>query len=328
MKTTDTGSLPEIVRVCEQLLYHEINLIINKDNLLPFERNTRKLIYEYPLEILEASGKLMTVDEITLAVQKKYSDLDVTPNSIRASLGDRDHFLFVGRSSTYGLKRWENEYEYLRGGTIRQLAQEYLEKFDEPKKIKEIAVHISKFRAETYERSILDNLKALPGKFVFFRGAYVGLRSKNYLEAYIALGKNITLKGWEDRYKHLKLFREETSKWPQRNSKDLLERILAIFCDRCKRAFSKGQLDDEKVKLLNEIQYPLQDYKVRKDNWFESYNKLSLFLEMRAKWPRPYSEEREERVLYNFCRSNREKAKKSLLDEGKVEKLKNLQFKF
>jgi len=89
----------------------------------------------------------------------------------------------VGRTSTYGLRKWENAGLY-KGGTIRKIVKEYLENWNIPKHINDITHHVLQFR-DTNSYSILQNVKLMntdKSPFVFYRGGMIGLKRKNYFK--------------------------------------------------------------------------------------------------------------------------------------------------
>lgn len=171
-----------IKNVCEQILYYEFDLVIDPDGFLVFTRNTKKLNHEYIELILEENKRLMTVDEIFEQLNIKYPDLETTESSVRGSLiKEKEKFFYIGRTSTYGLKKWEYEDETLKGGTIRDIAEEFLRQFDEPKHIYDITKYVSKYR-DTNEKNIISNFK-LEGdnkRFILYEGGFVGLLDKYY----------------------------------------------------------------------------------------------------------------------------------------------------
>jgi hypothetical protein len=178
----DSKHLEKIKVICESLLFNEFDLIVNSSGYLEFERNTFKQLHEYFYEILDENSKPMTVEEIEKAMNEKYPEV-IRPNmSVRGSLAkDSNMFIYFGRTSTYGLKKWESEQENLKGGTIRGLVEEYLTGFETPKHISEIMEYVLKYRPDTNEKSVVTSLKVEEKKgFVFFSGNYFGLKSKNY----------------------------------------------------------------------------------------------------------------------------------------------------
>ncbi len=180
--TQERKLLTRIKNVCEQIIYHEFELVVDPDGFLIFSRNTKKLNHEYIELILEEKQRLMTVEEIYEEIKIRYPYLETTEASIRGSLiKEKEKFFYIGRTSTYGLKKWEYEDETLKGGTIRDIAEEFLKQFDEPKHIYDVTKYISKYR-DTNEKSILSNFK-LEGdnkRFILYDGGFVGLLNKYY----------------------------------------------------------------------------------------------------------------------------------------------------
>lgn len=182
ISVNDISIQQRVMNICEQIIFSEFELVIDPNGFLVFQRNSKKLNSEYAEEILEENQRLMTVEQITDAIRSKYPELEPTEKSIRGSLiKEKEVFIYIGRTSTYGLKRWENEHKNLKGGTIRDIAEEYLMQFDEPKHIYEITQYVNKYR-NTNEKSILSNF-SLEGdnkRFIVYDGGFVGLLSKIY----------------------------------------------------------------------------------------------------------------------------------------------------
>lgn len=172
----------EIFRICESIIYNEYDMILNTDGYITFERNTFKQLHEYCYEILNEFSKPMTIEEIENCLNTKYPFVRKTSDSIRGSLiREKNIFISFGRTSTYGLRKWENEQENVKGGTIRDIVEEILIKEDSIKHISEILDFVLQFRPETNENSILSNIKVdESNKFCFYEGDFIGLKAKVY----------------------------------------------------------------------------------------------------------------------------------------------------
>lgn len=173
--------LKEIIPICETIILNEFDLIVNSDNYLVFERNTKKKMSGYAFEILEAHGSSMKVEEICEAINLKYPECATTEQSVRATVQrKKELFIYFGRSSTYALKKWEEEHENLKGGTIRDIVEEYLLNANTPKHISEILSYVQKYR-NTYERSVMSNIEMEENnRFQFFDGDFIGLKGRAY----------------------------------------------------------------------------------------------------------------------------------------------------
>lgn len=101
-------------------------------------------------------------------------------------------FVPIGRSSTFGLKKWEQELDNFKGGTIRSITKELLEKSETPKHISEIADHVLRFRPTSNSSNIFQNLRLdKSGTFVFFKNSYIGLNYKKYNVSFIPVNKKL-----------------------------------------------------------------------------------------------------------------------------------------
>lgn len=179
-KSSSFQYISRIKDICEQLLLNELDLVIDSEGFLNFERNSKKQPYEYVSEILEQSKRLMTVKEISAEIYKKYPELKITETGVRTCLKEKELFIYIGRSSTYGLKKWEQDQENLKGGTIRDMVEEYLKMEEAPKHIKEILTYVLKYR-DTNEKNVLTNLKLEKNeRFRFYKGGYIGIKGWNY----------------------------------------------------------------------------------------------------------------------------------------------------
>lgn len=173
--------LSQLKPICEQILYNEFNLAVNPDGFIEFERNSKRPLSEYIVEVLESEDRMMKADEIMIAMNEKFPFLEMTELSVRATITrERDTFICFGRTSTYGLRKWEEEKANLKGGTIRDIVETFLQESDSPKHVTEILEHVLKYR-DTNERSIVTSLKAdTSNRFVFFDGYNLGLSNKTY----------------------------------------------------------------------------------------------------------------------------------------------------
>lgn len=181
MKNDEKKLITEISSVCENIILEEFDLIVNGNGNLIFRKNIKSKLHEYLVEILESRGEKMRVQDIFKVLCEKYPDEEKNENIVRSTLQkNKSLFIFFGRSSTYGLKKWEEENESVRGGTIRDIAEEYLKNENEPKHISEVFQYVSKYR-KTNQINVMTNLGLEQNsRFVFFDGNYIGLKTKKY----------------------------------------------------------------------------------------------------------------------------------------------------
>lgn len=183
LKIKDISLLPTITQICVNIISSEFTegVEIDFEGNLVFKRNKKIAQYEYILEILEEYGDPMTLPEIMTALNEKYPQDFKRIEGIRAAMGnEKDIFIYFGRTSTYGLRRWEKEQTHIKGGTIRDITEEYLGKYTEPKHFLEIAEFVMQYRPSTNPWSINSNLQAGGERFREFEGGFWGLPTKKY----------------------------------------------------------------------------------------------------------------------------------------------------
>jgi hypothetical protein len=168
-----------IRKVAETIVENGYNLSISFDGNIVFPKNTNKNLPELLFEVLQRLGKPSHLNEILFELQILYPERQFNEGSVRSNILRVPDVICFGRSSTYGLKQWEEE-KGIRGGTIREIVEEFLQKFDEPKHILAIEEYVLKFR-DTNEKNIITNLKLdTDGRFVIFPGSIIGLSYKDY----------------------------------------------------------------------------------------------------------------------------------------------------
>ncbi|AZB23034.1 hypothetical protein EG338_07390 [Kaistella haifensis] len=164
--------------IAEKILFDEFALSLDIDDNIVFKKNTIKQAFEYSFEALEKLGKPSKVEEITQKIIELHPNYKTDEYKVRISMKRKDGFVPVGRESVFGLKKWEKELDDFKGGTIRSITVEFLERFETPKHISLISEYISNYREGTYQRSIIDNLKAdKSNSFIFLRQGFLGLNS-------------------------------------------------------------------------------------------------------------------------------------------------------
>lgn len=167
--------LSSVAAFCEKIINEELNLFVNPEDDIVFERNTLRPVPELAVEILEELGEPSKLDVIYHALIKKYPHSTKNLSSLRGAM-TLDSFIFFGRSSTYGLQKWEGN--GIKGGTIKDMVMEYLLlNNSRPIHIYEIYEYVSKFR-KTKPVNISANLDVDPSKsFKFYKCGFIGLKS-------------------------------------------------------------------------------------------------------------------------------------------------------
>lgn len=180
-KNATMDIIEEALPVVEYLIIEEFDMYVDTEDNIQFKRNTIKKVYEYAYEALEALDEPSRVNDIYSKVMELYPKYNTSEDSLRAAMNRDNGFVPIGRQSVYGLQKWEEEREEFMGGTIRNIARKYLEKFDKPKHHHDVSDHVLKFRPKSNHKSIIYNLKLdESGTFEFYENQMIGLLSKEY----------------------------------------------------------------------------------------------------------------------------------------------------
>lgn len=299
---TDLEIIDSIFCVAEKIINYEFGLSLDMTKKLVFKRNTIKQTYEYSFEALEKLGKPSKVEEITRKIIELYPNYETDENRVRSSLRRKYGFIPIGRNSVFGLKKWENELENFKGGTIRSITTEYLENFNTPIHLSEIMSYVLKYRPESNEKSIYYNLKIDESQtFCFFKNSYIGLKYKKYSADFEILKTFdfVEHNSWEDRFENLKKFIFNENRLPFSSGVSEEEIKLFRWINIQKRKFKSNELDEHKKNLIYEIlnKFPVINAR-RHLNSIQKYDKLLEFIRVNNRLP--IANKQGEENLYQF----------------------------
>lgn len=165
-----------IVKVLDYLLDAEFGISVNKNGAITIARNTYLLIWEHTLKALEAIDRPAFIEEIIAKLEEMYPDKEFNLSSVRSSMITRDEFIHIGRQSKYGLTKWEDSKKDFKGGTIRDIVEEYLRDHDGLQHIDDISEYVLKYRPTTSKDNIYSNLLLERNKrFVIPKPGFIGL---------------------------------------------------------------------------------------------------------------------------------------------------------
>ncbi len=288
--------------VAEKIINDDFHLYLDIDDNIIFKRNTTKLAFEYSYEALEKIGKPSKVEEITKKIIELYPYYKTNENKVRASMKRNNGFVPVGRKSVFGLKKWEDELEYFKGGTIRSISTEFLEQFDTPKHITEITEHVLKYRPNSNGKSVYYNLKIDESEtFSFFKNYYIGLKKKKYSEDFDLLKASDTIgrNSWKESYEDLQKFLLLENRLPLSNGVKEDEIKIYRWLNIQKRMMKMNDLDKHKEKLIIEVfeKFPPINGR-RRLNSTEKYDELFEFIKENQRLPR--ANKQGEGNLYQF----------------------------
>jgi len=351
LKVEYSEELVRIIPVTEHILFNEFEITVDILDNIVFKRNTIKQVYEYAYEALEALGEPSKVRDICKKVIEIYPDYSTDESSIRAAMQRKRGFISFGRTSTYGLKEWEEEKD-IRGGTIRDITEEFLISLNEPKHINDITEYVNRYR-ETTAKNIYANLKIEENnRFVFFSGMIIGLKSKNYNNQGLIETENIETirKTWEENFSILEHFINSNNRLPFSNTNDE-EAKLYRFLNIQLRKSKDGIIGEQKTEMLNNLISPYVTTSRRKQNrqsdsivannrsqsltlnkkqrrvtstWWNSLQNLKDYLSENGQYPTAT----DDRSLYSFCYICNKKLEAGSLHELQIEALQEMSFTF
>ncbi|MFD0931288.1 Helicase associated domain protein [Psychroflexus salinarum] len=309
--------------ICEKIINEEFEIYLDLEENINFKRNTNRQVHEYSYEALEHLGKPSKVKEIFQKVKELHPNYDTEEAKIRVSMKRKNGFVPIGRKSVFGLKKWENELNDFKGGTIRDIVEEYLMQFSVPKHISNITGHVLKYRPKSNQHSILQNLKLdESGLYIFFKGSHIGLSTKKYESNFkrISVIKKTDKKSWEQRFEMLQNFVAKEERLPF--SKRVPEKEIKLYrwINVQKSKINKGKLNKTKKDSLNSLlaKYPSINGK-RRLNSKEKYQELISFVSNNHRLPS--ANKNGEENLYQFFYKQRR-----LFDANELDSKEQIKF--
>jgi len=293
--------LDKISHISEQILYNEFEIIINSEGSITFSKNSMKTVLDYIYNILEEANKPLTVFEIFDILNHQSPSTSKSPEALRGSCQRDTRLIFFGKSSTYGLKIWEKKLNNIKGGTMHDISEEFLLKFDEPKKIDEIVEYVRDFRKNVTSKNLYTNLKSAEHKrFIFFRKRFIGLVSKSYnTDIFLSIPKHYSdKKTWEEKFKLLNIFTSENKRLPYSSGNEDEIRLHRFFYNQVKDLSEIGDTKKELIEsLMIKFNYQKRTRQSHK-SWDKLYDNLLSFVKLHDRMPsiQIYSEKK----LYGF----------------------------
>lgn len=201
MTIKDNSILPIIFPIAEKIVNLEFDLFIDLDENITFKSKTLKQVSEYAIDALGKLGIPSKLEDIYRLIERDFPEATKNSTALRGSLQKSPEIIYFGRSSLYGLKKWEIEKEGIKGGTIKDIIIDFIIDKKHPLHVSLIMEHLRKYRGDRDEKSIITNLKVDPhDRFIVFSQSFIGLREnvKFYSEKYnklpVQLGKTIISK--------------------------------------------------------------------------------------------------------------------------------------
>lgn len=310
-----------IVKECRQILQKGYpDNIINSQ--IYFPANARKTIPNLIEDILREYSRPMSSEEICDELNKRYPDLDQVSSKIGANALRNSNIVAVSRSSTYTLAEWDNTEK--RGGTIRDLAVEYLNSLFQPiAPLTDICDYITTFREEVKESSVKANLLAEAnnrfGLYYKSNILYIGFTNINYGEEYILQEKRQGRRSFKDSIDRLEQFIKANDRFPFTAGVEDEEVRLSRFYSVAKSKQKKGTLSLEELAELERIDKTYGHLHVKKERitWDERLERFAKYITENESLPYPSSKE------HAWFEEN-----KALYDAGELESVRAQSFSF
>ncbi|MFH6935226.1 sigma factor-like helix-turn-helix DNA-binding protein [Flavobacterium sp. FlaQc-30] len=309
--------------ICERVINDEFEIYLDLDENLDFKRNSSRQVHEYAYEALQQLGKPSKVKEIFEKVIELHPNYNTEEAKIRVSMKRIHGFVPVGRKSVFGLKKWENELENFKGGTIRDIVEEYLMQFSTPKHISNITEYVLKYRPKSSQYSILQNLKLdESGLYIFYKDSHIGLASKKYESDFKKLSEvtRTDIKTWEETFEILQNFISIKQRLPFSNGVPEEEIKLYRWINLQQSKQKKGNLEENKMEKLNSLltKHPITNGR-RRLNSQEKYEELIVFISTNHRLPSANKDGEEN--LYQFYYKQRK-----LFEANELDNLEEIKF--
>jgi len=288
--------------IAEKIVNDEFELYLDLEENIIFKRNTNKQAYEYTYEALDQLGKPSKVKEIFKKVIELHPNYDTEIGKIRVSMKRKNGFVPIGRKSVFGLKKWEDELDNFKGGTIRDIVAEYLSQSTTPTHITVITNHVLKYRPKSNQTSILQNLKLdESGLYIFFKGSQIGLSTNNYNEKFIKVISNNKgpILTWTESLNEINQFIEKENRLPYSSGCSNNEKKLYRWYNIQKRKYDNSKLPIEKEKLISDIDQKFHQTNGKRRSISETkYSELIAFV--KTNFRLPFAKKNGEEILYKF----------------------------
>jgi hypothetical protein len=159
--------------------YPEVKFDNGIVELPPNQKLKREDQLEEVLTEIDAPSHVTVILELW---HKHFPDDVISAEIIRSIVvRQKSRFFSIGRTSTYGMLRWEAERENMKGGTIRDLIEDQLRESSDPLHIAQLTLGLQRFRPGTSVKSVKTNLHLdQTGRFTFFPNGFIGLTKKDY----------------------------------------------------------------------------------------------------------------------------------------------------
>ena len=290
-----------VTQIAEHIIFNEFEITIDTFDQITFRRNTKKQVIEYVYDILKEKNEPLDIYRIYDILISKHPNVTKSAEALRGSCQRDPKLIYFGRSSTYGLREWEQN-KTVKGGTMHDIAEEFLIQFETPKHIDEIKKYVSQYRPSVTSKNLLYNLKSAENRrFLFFKNYHIGLIGKEYNDEFIRNNNTkIVRRTWEENFELLSEFAYDNNRLPFSSGNEEEQKLYRFMNVQLNKA-SKNKVEKSKIDKINELveKYGYTKRARRNPKKLDSsYIELAHFIKLNKRLPNARDED--ERNLYHF----------------------------
>lgn len=293
--TIEFEQISDILDICRKIIYKSFGLII-QDDILHIEQNAIKNIPDILEDILRTNNRIMSLDELYDEIEYQYPGITKNKISLRGSILRNPNIVAISRTSNYTLKEWSHT--ELRGGTIRDIVFDFLNKLDAPQSIEIITEHVLQFRSTTNSDSIYTNMLFDQTKrFSLYEcngKRVIGLSHKVYSPNYerIEFNESTRRKSFDESFNALEQFITENRRYPFSSGVDAEEERLSRFIGVQTLKMGKGKTSKYETNKLIELNNRYGHLKISKRDymWNIKFAELEKFVLAETRLPKRLTE--------------------------------------
>lgn len=291
----------KVTQIAEHIIFNEFEITIDTLDQITFRRNTKKQVIEYVYDILKEKNEPLDIYQIYDILISKHPNVTKSAEALRGSCQRDPEIIYFGRSSTYGLREWEKD-KTVKGGTMHDIAEEFLIQFETPKHIDDIREYVSQYRPSVTSKNLLYNLKSAENRrFLFFKNYHIGLIAKEYNDEFIRNNNTkIVRRTWKENFELLSKFTNDNNRLPFSSGSEEEQKLYRFMNVQLNNA-NKNRIEKSKSDKINELVEKYGYVKlVRRNpkNMDSSYVELNQFIKLNKRLPSAKNED--ESNLYHF----------------------------
>ena len=277
-KEFDSGIVDDLSKIVTTILIQEFGLIPDDNFCFTIEGRKEENVTDILYELLLTNGNPMSLDELYLNIDAKYPGKYKSPASIRIIVMRDPRLCSVGVNNLIGLLEWD----HIKIGSIRDIIVQYLNSFEEPQHISQIAKHVQRYR-DTTENSIRSTMIS-GNQFVQFGGGLFGLKDKQYSKVFY-LDENDRY--FEQRIHELEIFLQENKHFPYMQSNPVEESLYRWWNKNKRSTTLKDRQKSEVARILSV--YKTLPTSKRNSEWFDFCQAYFNFVKINKRRPSRHS---------------------------------------